>query len=163
MTGSEKYSPLINSTLINDTFQAEYFDILKPSNKRKYQGLDESGGKIELKKVRIFCFTFKVFFEGNVISSFLSKFCERVSLALILNQALIQPNLSLLFIQFICQAKIETRALKAKRPGFTDERYNETSYFFENGKIVVESTCIQNSKKYWKIPFDKLDSLFLTK
>ena len=34
----------------------------------------------------------------------------------------------------ISQAKIETRALKAKRPGFTDERYNETSYLFENGK-----------------------------
>ena len=31
------------------------------------------------------------------------------------------------------QAKVETRALKAKRPGFTDERYNETTYFFENG------------------------------
>jgi hypothetical protein len=28
---------------------------------------------------------------------------------------------------------VETRALKAKRPGFTDERYNETSYYFENG------------------------------
>ncbi|XP_046442385.1 RNA pseudouridylate synthase domain-containing protein 2-like isoform X6 [Daphnia pulex] len=31
------------------------------------------------------------------------------------------------------RAKIETRALKAKRPGFTDERYSETEYFFENG------------------------------
>ena len=58
----KKYSPLINFPLINDTFQAEYLDILKPSNKRKYQGLDENGGKIELKKVRIFCFTFKSFF-----------------------------------------------------------------------------------------------------
>nr|KAF7413130.1 hypothetical protein H0235_012981 [Vespula pensylvanica] len=30
-------------------------------------------------------------------------------------------------------AKLETKALKAKRPGFTDERYNETSYYVENG------------------------------
>ncbi|ODM99685.1 RNA pseudouridylate synthase domain-containing protein 2 [Orchesella cincta] len=30
-------------------------------------------------------------------------------------------------------AKLETKALKAKRPGFTDERYNETSYYTENG------------------------------
>ena len=29
------------------------------------------------------------------------------------------------------QAKLETKALKAKRPGFTDERYNETSYYSE--------------------------------
>lgn len=29
------------------------------------------------------------------------------------------------------QAKLETKALKAKRPGFTDERYNETSYYFD--------------------------------
>ena len=29
------------------------------------------------------------------------------------------------------QAKLETKALKAKRPGFTDERYNETSYYLE--------------------------------
>lgn len=32
---------------------------------------------------------------------------------------------------------METKALKAKRPGFTDERYNETSYFVENGKFFV--------------------------
>ncbi|XP_039281272.1 RNA pseudouridylate synthase domain-containing protein 2 isoform X3 [Nilaparvata lugens] len=31
------------------------------------------------------------------------------------------------------KAKLETKALKAKRPGFTDERYNETSYYIENG------------------------------
>ena len=37
------------------------------------------------------------------------------------------------FIAF--QAKIETKALKAKRPGFTDDRYNETEYYVENGKI----------------------------
>jgi hypothetical protein len=33
------------------------------------------------------------------------------------------------------QAKLETKALKAKRPGFTDERYHETAYFVENGKL----------------------------
>lgn len=40
---------------------------------------------------------------------------------------------------FVClqfQAKLETKALKAKRPGFTDERYNETSYYLENGKFI---------------------------
>ena len=39
-------------------------------------------------------------------------------------------------IFMINQAKLETKALKAKRPGFTDERYNETSYYYEpeNGK-----------------------------
>ncbi|XP_018363185.1 PREDICTED: RNA pseudouridylate synthase domain-containing protein 2-like isoform X2 [Trachymyrmex cornetzi] len=31
------------------------------------------------------------------------------------------------------KAKLETKALKAKRPGFTDERYNETSYYVEHG------------------------------
>lgn len=35
------------------------------------------------------------------------------------------------------QAKLETKALKAKRPGFTDERYNETSYYMENGKNIL--------------------------
>ncbi|KPJ11835.1 RNA pseudouridylate synthase domain-containing protein 2 [Papilio machaon] len=34
---------------------------------------------------------------------------------------------------FCLQAKLETKALKAKRPGFTDDRYNETSYYIENG------------------------------
>ncbi|KAK8373999.1 hypothetical protein O3P69_009718, partial [Scylla paramamosain] len=33
----------------------------------------------------------------------------------------------------IKKAKLETKALKAKRPGFSEERYNETSYFIENG------------------------------
>ncbi|TMW46612.1 hypothetical protein DOY81_008308 [Sarcophaga bullata] len=33
----------------------------------------------------------------------------------------------------IKKAKLETKALKAKRPGFTDERYHETSYYIENG------------------------------
>ncbi|CAB4064704.1 Bifunctional protein RIB2,RNA pseudouridylate synthase domain-containing protein 2 [Lepeophtheirus salmonis] len=31
------------------------------------------------------------------------------------------------------KAKFETKALKAKRPGFTDDRYNETAYYVENG------------------------------
>ncbi|CAH1175966.1 unnamed protein product [Phaedon cochleariae] len=31
------------------------------------------------------------------------------------------------------KAKLETKALKAKRPGFTDDRYKETSYYIENG------------------------------
>ena len=34
------------------------------------------------------------------------------------------------------QAKLETKALKAKRPGFTDERYHETSYYIENGELI---------------------------
>jgi len=40
------------------------------------------------------------------------------------------------------KAKLETKALKAKRPGFTDERYNETSYYQEpeNGEIC----CLEN-------------------
>ncbi|CAH0556793.1 unnamed protein product [Brassicogethes aeneus] len=36
-------------------------------------------------------------------------------------------------IEAVIQAKLETKALKAKRPGFTDDRYNETSYYIENG------------------------------
>lgn len=41
---------------------------------------------------------------------------------------------------FYLQAKLETKALKAKRPGFTDERYNETSYYVENGECCVFNT-----------------------
>ena len=37
--------------------------------------------------------------------------------------------------KIVLQAKLETKALKAKRPGFTDDRYAETSYYVENGKI----------------------------
>jgi hypothetical protein len=41
------------------------------------------------------------------------------------------------FLSFpLLQAKLETKALKAKRPGFTDDRYNETSYYIENGKLT---------------------------
>ena len=39
------------------------------------------------------------------------------------------------------KAKLETKALKAKRPGFTDERYNETSYYQEP----------ENGKSLWKL------------
>ena len=28
--------------------------------------------------------------------------------------------------------------MKAKRPGFTDDRYNETSYYVENGRFFAE-------------------------
>ena len=37
-------------------------------------------------------------------------------------------------LSFSFQAKLETKALKAKRPGFTDDRYKETAYYVENGK-----------------------------
>lgn len=37
---------------------------------------------------------------------------------------------------YFFQAKLETKALKAKRPGFTDDRYNETSYYIENGELI---------------------------
>jgi len=37
----------------------------------------------------------------------------------------------------LLQAKLETKALKAKRPGFTDDRYNETSYYIENGQLTL--------------------------
>lgn len=39
------------------------------------------------------------------------------------------------FNRFSPQAKLETKALKAKRPGFTDDRYYETSYYIENGEF----------------------------
>ena len=50
----------------------------------------------------------------------------------------------------ISQAKIETRALKAKRPGFTDERYNETSYLFENGN---NNHYITTTFAYWSAAY----------
>lgn len=39
-------------------------------------------------------------------------------------------------LRSLFQAKLETKALKAKRPGFTDERYNETSYYVEHGQYL---------------------------
>ena len=41
---------------------------------------------------------------------------------------------TLFIFHVILQAKLETKALKAKRPGFTDDRYKETAYYVENGK-----------------------------
>lgn len=49
-----------------------------------------------------------------------------------------------MYFVFSFQAKLETKALKAKRPGFTDERYNETSYYVENGKSSGTSLFIGN-------------------
>ena len=44
--------------------------------------------------------------------------------------------MTLYFVKInLFQAKLETKALKAKRPGFTDDRYNETSYYAENGRF----------------------------
>nr|XP_014085618.1 RNA pseudouridylate synthase domain-containing protein 2 [Bactrocera oleae] len=36
-------------------------------------------------------------------------------------------------VEALKKARLETKALKAKRPGFSDDRYEETSYYFENG------------------------------
>ena len=47
----------------------------------------------------------------------------------------------------IMQAKLETKALKAKRPGFTDERYNETSYYHEPENSKYFDTIIYSSDK----------------
>ena len=46
-----------------------------------------------------------------------------------------------MLVNLFSQAKLETKALKAKRPGFTDERYNETSYYHEpeNSKMDLFS------------------------
>lgn len=52
-------------------------------------------------------------------------------------------------IGLIFQAKLETKALKAKRPGFTDERYNETSYYIENGKKNFEKKT-QTTMYQWE-------------
>ena len=49
-----------------------------------------------------------------------------------------------MLVNLFSQAKLETKALKAKRPGFTDERYNETSYYHEpeNSKMDLFSQII---------------------
>ncbi|XP_011177484.1 pseudouridylate synthase RPUSD2 [Zeugodacus cucurbitae] len=36
-------------------------------------------------------------------------------------------------VEALKKARLETKALKAKRPGFSEDRYDETSYYFENG------------------------------
>lgn len=55
------------------------------------------------------------------------------------------------------QAKLETKALKAKRPGFSEERYNETSYYIENGKewetengLLLGATSVIETFSEWK-------------
>lgn len=50
----------------------------------------------------------------------------------------IRKYFQLLLVNYflLLQAKLETKALKAKRPGFTDDRYNETSYYIENGMCL---------------------------
>ena len=42
---------------------------------------------------------------------------------------------------------METKALKAKRPGFSDDRYNETQYYVENGKKTPFSIIIAYFKR----------------
>nr|CAD7568912.1 unnamed protein product [Timema californicum] len=44
------------------------------------------------------------------------------------------------------KAKLETKALKAKRPGFTDDRYNETSYYIENERSYKETIAASSNK-----------------
>ena len=61
-----------------------------------------------------------------------------------------------MLVNLFSQAKLETKALKAKRPGFTDERYNETSYYHEpeNSKmdlfsqIIYHHNLLQECTKY---------------
>ena len=45
---------------------------------------------------------------------------------------------------------METKALKAKRPGFSEERYNETSYYIENGEEDTGFTSIPNGM-WWAV------------
>lgn len=47
-------------------------------------------------------------------------------------------------LYILVQAKLETKALKAKRPGFTDERYQETSYYIENGKNISQQSLLRS-------------------
>lgn len=47
-------------------------------------------------------------------------------------------------VRSLFQAKLETKALKAKRPGFTDERYNETSYYVEHGQYLLSDSFVFN-------------------
>ena len=57
---------------------------------------------------------FEIMLHGNIILSFTYEF----------------------IFPILLQAKLETKALKAKRPGFTDDRYKETAYYVENGKPI---------------------------
>ena len=61
---------------------------------------------------------------------------------------------------------METKALKAKRPGFTDERYNETSYYHEpeNSKMDLFSQIMYHwlyQKKYVEYPLITCPITFL--
>ena len=60
-----------------------------------------------------------------------------------------------MLVNLFSQAKLETKALKAKRPGFTDERYNETSYYHEpeNSKMDLFSQIMYHRlyQKMYKI------------
>jgi hypothetical protein len=47
---------------------------------------------------------------------------------------------------FVFQAKIETKALKAKRPGFTDDRYHETEYYVENGEYFLIKAKVSSTR-----------------
>ena len=46
----------------------------------------------------------------------------------------------------LLQAKLETKALKAKRPGFTDDRYKETAYYVENGKSISKICLLKTAQ-----------------
>ena len=62
---------------------------------------------------------------------------------------------------YYSQAKLETKALKAKRPGFTDERYNETAYYVENGERLFAQECERASGRL-KDAYIGLKEHFLT-
>ena len=70
-----------------------------------------------------------------------------------------------MLVNLFSQAKLETKALKAKRPGFTDERYNETSYYHEpeNSKIDLISQIIYYTyiTKYVECPLTNCSITFL--
>lgn len=55
------------------------------------------------------------------------------------------------------KVKLEANSLKTKRPGFSDERYDETSYYFENGMANI---LINQLRRYSVI---KLQSIGLRK
>jgi len=55
------------------------------------------------------------------------------------------------------KVKLDANGLKTKRPGFSDERYDETSYYFENGMANI---LINQLRRYSVI---KLQSIGLRK
>lgn len=65
----------------------------------------------------------------------------------------------------LSQAKLETKALKAKRPGFTDERYNETSYYIENGLYFLFDSAFFFASFllfFACFPFERKETRFVT-